>query len=643
MCGISGVVRVGGLLPGDEGAVRRMTEAMRHRGPDSAGHLTESNVALGIRRLRIIDLATGDQPIHSEDGKVSVILNGEIYNYRDLTRELQDLGHRFATKSDTEVIVHGYEQWGEGCIERLRGMFAFAVLDRRPGAGGAARLLLARDRMGIKPLYYSRDGGLLLFASEVRALLATGLISRRVSVDGLHSYLAFGSVQEPLSLTEGVFSVPPAHQVSVDLKTGTFALRRYWDFPRAEAVNGGHAGPEGENAVIEGLRPLLKEAVALRMIADVPLGAFLSGGIDSGAVVAAMAKETTSPVRAFTIGFGEEAFNEAPLAQKAARHFGVEHTTIILTPDQVLAELPAALDALDQPSIDGVNTYYVSRAARQAGMTVALSGLGGDELFAGYSTFRNVPRMLAIQSAVGWIPSPVRAGAAAVWSRANAASSATARGKEAALLAGDIPSGHPYFLSRALFTPSQSRALMSPAARDAYSVINPWEQRAAETVARAREYDPINAVSYLECNHYLASTLLRDADQMSMAHSLEVRVPLIDHKLVEYMMSVPGRYKLTATDKTPKRLLVRAMDGALPDEVVNRRKTTFTFPWEVWLRGQLRSEVEKTLQGLSPMVGHYLEPDKTRETWKAFLSGRTSWSRPWSLYVLCRWLERNAA
>lgn len=642
MCGISGLVRAGGLLPSDEGAVRRMTDAMRHRGPDSAGHLTEGNVALGIRRLRIIDLATGDQPIHNEDRKVSVILNGEIYNYRDLTRELQGLGHRFATKSDTEVIVHGYEQWGEGCIERLRGMFAFAVFDRRPG--GATRLLLARDRMGIKPLYYYRDGGLLLFASEVRALLATSLISRRVSVDGLHSYLAFGSVQEPLSLIEGVFSVPPAYQAAIDLKTGSLALRRYWDFPRPQAVNGGHVSPDEEKEVVDGLRPLLKEAVALRMIADVPLGAFLSGGIDSGAVVATMAKEATSPVKAFTIGFGESAFNEGPLAQKAARHFGVEHTTILLTPDQVLAELPVALDALDQPSIDGANTYYVSRAARQAGMTVALSGLGGDELFAGYSTFRNVPRMLALQSAVGWVPSPVRAGAAAVWSRANVASSATARGKEAALLAGDIPSGHPYFLSRVLFTPSQSRALMSLAAREAASAAtNPWEQRVGETLVRAAEYDPINAISYLECNHYMVSTLLRDTDQMSMAHSLEVRVPLIDHKLVEYMMRVPGRYKLTSTDKTPKRLLVGAMSGALPAEVVNRKKTTFTLPWELWLRGQLRSEVETTLVTLPSKSRRYLEQGKARETWRAFLSGRTSWSRPWSLYVLCRWLERNAA
>jgi len=644
MCGISGLVRAGGLLPSDEEAVRRMTEAMRHRGPDSSGHLTEGNIALGIRRLRIIDLATGDQPVHSEDGKVSVILNGEIYNYRELTRELQGLGHRFATKSDTEVIVHGYEQWGEDCIQRLRGMFAFAVLDRRSGVDRGARLLLARDRMGIKPLYCYRDGGLMLFASEVRALLAARLFAREVSVEGLYSYLAFGSVQEPLSLMENVLSVPPAHYVNLDVRTGMFALRRYWDFPDAEADHGSRNGADGgDGAAVEGLRPLLREAVALRMIADVPLGAFLSGGIDSGAVVATMAKEATSPVKAFTIGFGERTFNEAPLAQRAAMRFGVEQTTIVLTPDQVLAELPSALDALDQPSIDGLNTYYVSRAARQAGMTVALSGLGGDELFAGYSTFRNVRRMLALQSAVGWVPSPVRAGAAAVWARANVASSATARTKEAALIAGDVPSGHPYFLSRALFTPSHSMALMSSAARDAYSPENAWEQRVEETLAKAAGYDPVNAVSYLECSHYLVSTLLRDTDQMSMAHSLEVRVPLIDHKLVEYMMRVPGRYKLTSTDKTPKRLLVGAMSGALPAEVVNRKKTTFTLPWELWLRGQLRSEVETTLVTLPPKSSRYLEQGKARETWRAFLSGRTSWSRPWSLYVLCRWLERNAA
>lgn len=640
MCGIAVIFRNTGLLPDDEARLHRMTEALHHRGPDSTGFVTSENVMMGVRRLRVLDLSTGDQPIYNENKSVAVILNGEIYNYRDLGQDLQSQGHIFSTKSDTETIVHGYEQWAEDSISRLRGMFAFAVLDQRPAT---PRLLLVRDRMGIKPLYYYKSDAFTLFASEVRALLASGLVPRKPSQAGIYSYLSFGSVQEPLSLVQGIHSVPPGHFVSIHLQTGDAQTHRYWSFPTiARKMTKRSNSDVGFRQAVEGLQPLLKKAVSLRMIADVPLGAFLSGGIDSGAVVALMAQEAASPVNAFTIGFGETEFNEAPLAHLAANRAGVDQTTITLTPQQVLDELPETLRVMDQPSIDGVNTYYVSKAARRAGMTVALSGLGGDELFAGYRTFRDVPSLRYAQKIVDRLPHFARLGSATLWtSTFGPFVRSTVRNKARAFLAGDMLLKHPYFLTRALFTPRQVERFFTSSSNHLQDDGGLWINRVKETIGCAESYDEVTAVSYLECNHYLLSTLLRDTDQMSMAHSLEVRVPLIDHELVEYVMKIEGEYKLSRTDMTPKRLLVRALAGGLPPETVYRPKTPFAFPWEPWLRGPLRHEVQDTLRSSHSILATELDNKLVSKTWEDFLKGNTSWSRPWSLYVLEKWLAKN--
>jgi asparagine synthase (glutamine-hydrolysing) len=563
----------------------------------------------------------------NEDMSVWITYNGEVYNFWEIRTELEEREHRFRSRTDTEVVLHAYEEWGPDCVHLFRGMFAFAVYDRRQSV-----LFLARDRLGIKPLYYYQGDSYFLFASEVRALLASGLVLHRLSLDGLYSYLAFGSVQEPLTLIEGVYSLPPGHRMILKIENGEWKgeVERYWDFP---------VGVEERRSrgaeVIEELRALLEGAVRLRLIAEVPLGAFLSGGIDSGAVVALMSRVAGTQVKTFTIAFEEPEFNEADAAWLTAKRFGTDHTEVRVTGAQVLAELPRALEAMDQPTMDGINTYYVSCAAKRAGLTVALSGLGGDELFAGYPTFRTVPRLLRLTryiSPLHRLPSIFRLPPSVVrndrWRKA------------IAFLSGDTCFAHPYFLARALFTPAQVAALLTPEARAQLMENTPWHQRVAETLAQAQTYDPINAVSYLECQHYLLSTLLRDTDFMSMAHSLEVRVPLIDHELVDFMMRLPGNLKIHHSSYTPKPLLVNALGGLLPQEVVYKRKRTFIFPWERWLRQELRREVGDTLEHAPAALRGVINSDAIRDIWQAFLAGCTSWSRPWALYVVLKWVER---
>ncbi len=624
-----------------------MTTAMYHRGPDAEGFLTASNAALGVRRLSIIDRASGDQPIYNTgcaqqrlSGRaVATVFNGEIYNYGDLTSELKDYGHRFKTSSDTEAIIHAYEQWGPDCVHRLRGMFAFCIVDgpesweARPHAK-VERVFLARDRLGIKPLYYHRRDGFFVVASEVRALLASDLVSWRPSLEGLTSYLAYGSVQEPLTLVDDVYSLPPGHWMNIDLRHGTFDLHQYWDLPTVAAQPPGTEAMN-EQEIIAHLHDLLSESVRLRLVSEVPLGAFLSGGIDSGAVVSLMSDVGAEPPRTFNITFNESEFSEAGLARETAKRSRADHHEIVVTGEEVLADLPQAFKAVDQPSIDGINTYYVSRAVKQTGLTVALTGLGGDEIFGGYEGFRTVPQMLRFQRAWDRVPGPLRRLSAGAWSVVGP------RGdrhhKLAAFLAGDVYFSHPYYASRMLFTPRQTSALLHQGPGE-LTGDDPWSRRVEAEMTSARRLDPINAVSYLECKNYLASTLLRDTDSMSMAHSLEVRVPLIDHTLVEFMMRLPGHIKMN--NAMPKHLLVKALNGALAPEVVNRPKGTFTFPWDTWLRHEMRSQVEETLYSPPRAVVGLLNMSAVTSVWQRFLDKQTSWSRPWSLYVLFKWMEQ---
>ncbi len=634
MCGICGVIGVD--RPDEaEAIVRRMVAALRHRGPDDEGVLATLHATLGIRRLSIIDLAGGHQPVFNEDRSIAVVFNGEIYNFQELRRTLEAQGHVFRSRSDTEAIVHAYEAWGENCVQHLRGMFAFAVLDqRRSPDNNSPRVFLARDRLGIKPLYYTRANEVLLFASEVRALLASGRIEPRLSRAGLKSYLAFGSLAEPMTLIEGLFSLPPGHCLLVQdaAHPGAIDPAPYWSLD--QAVPGPTDTPPRDlPTAAQGLRPLLEDAVRSHLVADVPLGLFLSSGLDSTAI-ASLASREQKGIHTFTVVFPEQEFSEALLARRTAERLGTLHQELPLTAGQTLERLEDAIGALDQPTMDGMNTYFVSWVARQVGLKVALSGLGGDEVFGGYSTFDSTPRAARVAELGRWLPRTARSAAAsALVSLGDGRHRADARRKLAALWRSPDAFPHAYFYVRALFTPEQAAKLLRGAPLEA--VQQPWRAWLEETTRQAERLDSFAAVSCLEMRSYMVNTLLRDTDAVSMSHSLEVRVPLLDHKLVEFVLRLPRSAKHRRG--IPKALLIESLGDLLPEDVVRQRKRTFTFPWERWLRGALGGRVAAGLADLTPALRPFLDQEAVCRIWQDFLAGRTSWSRPWSLYVLNCW------
>ncbi len=645
MCGICGVI---GIEPSESGEAiaRRMMEALRHRGPDEDGLLVAPSVALGMRRLSIIDLPGGHQPVFNETGNVGIVFNGEIYNFRQLRKTLEERGHAFRTNSDTEVIVHAYEEWGEQCVRELRGMFAFAIWDSRGcgTSGDAARraqIFLARDRLGIKPLYYTSTGGVLLFASEVRALTATGRIAPRLAPDSLEAYLLFGSVAEPSTLVEGVYSIPPGHTLSfaADAPPSKPVPKPYWNFSDA-ALQAGGAKPKSLVDAAKQLRPLLEETVHDHMISDVPLGVFLSSGLDSTALVA-LASRSQTDLRTFTVVFPEQRFSEAKISRETAKRFKTSHQEVLLTPEELFTELDDAVGALDQPTMDGLNTYFVSRAAHSAGLKVALSGLGSDEIFGGYSTFTSVPRASFVSGLGRWVPSPFRRITANAAVRI-AAGDAVHKGAAAWSSPNDFP--HAYYFTRLLFTPSRVRRLLARyfEQRDEGLAENSaWRQYMLNTARQAARLDSFSAVSCFEMQSYMVNTLLRDTDAVSMANSLEVRVPFLDHKLVEFVARLPKGAKSLAG--VPKALLIEALNDLLPEEVVRQTKRTFTLPWEVWLRGPLGVRLSQDLANLSEPLQQYMNPRAVRGVWQNFVIGQTNWSRPWSIFVLNEWVRRHIA
>ena len=643
MCGICGVVGIERSESG-EAIARRMMEALWHRGPDEDGLLVAPSAALGMRRLSIIDLPGGHQPVFNETGNVGILFNGEIYNFRQLSNTLEGRGHAFRTHSDTEVIVHAYEEWGEQCLRELRGMFAFAIWDARAcGTSGDiarhARIFLARDRLGIKPLYYAYADRAFLFASEVRALIATGRIEPRVAPDSLESYLLFGSVAEPSTLVEGVFSLPPGHSLtfSADAPPAKPEPKPYWNFSGA-AIHADGPQPKGLQDAAKQLRPLLEETVRDHLIADVPLGVFLSSGLDSTALVA-LASRLQSNLHTFTVVFPEQAFSESKISRETAKHFKTRHQEVLMTPDQVVAQLDDAVNALDQPTMDGLNTYFVSRAAHQAGLKVALSGLGSDEIFGGYSTFTSTPRAASVAKLGRWFPGPIRRLSATIAVRivpGDAVRKAAATWRSPR----DFP--HPYYFTRLLFTPSRVRRLLAPyleKREDQHAPEYGWRLRMQETARQAERLDSFSAVSCFELQSYMVNTLLRDTDMVSMANSLEVRVPFLDHRLVEFVARLPKSAKFRAG--VPKALLIESLSDVLPDDVVGQAKRTFTFPWEVWLRGPLGVRLSQDLANLTPLLQEFMNPRAVRGAWQNFVIGETNWSRPWSLYVLNEWVRRH--
>jgi asparagine synthase (glutamine-hydrolysing) len=643
MCGICGVI---GIQRSElaEQITRRMMGAITHRGPDEDGLLVAPSAALGMRRLSIIDLPGGHQPVFNESRNVAVVFNGEIYNFRQLRKTLEERGHTFRTASDTEVIVHAYEEWGEQCLRELRGMFAIAIWDARSSgtSGEAARhakIFLARDRLGIKPLYYAVAGGAFLFSSEVRSILASGQLQPRISPDSLEAFLTFGSVIEPSTLVQGIFSIPPGHCISfsADAPPAKPTPKPYWIYSEAVLQHEGPS-PKDFNQAVKQLRPLLEETVQDHLIADVPLGVFLSSGLDSTSLVA-LASRFKSDLHTFTVVFPEQRFSEAAVSRETAKKFKTQHQEILLAPDILVGQLDDAVKSLDQPTMDGLNTYFVSRAAAQSGLKVALSGLGSDEIFGGYSTFESTPRAAFVAGLGRWIPGPLRrftAGAAVRIASGDAVRKAAAAWRSPT----DFP--HAYYFTRLLFTPSRVRRLLAPyfdSKEYSGDHNNPWRARMAETSRQAAKLDSFTGVSCFELQSYMVNTLLRDTDSASMASSLEVRVPFLDHRLVEFVGRLPKSAKYNRD--VPKSLLVEALSDLLPDEVVGQSKRTFTLPWEVWLRGPLGVQLSQDLANLTPPLRKYLNPRAVRGAWQNFVIGHTTWSRPWSLYVLNEWIRHH--
>ena len=579
-------------------------------------------VGLGNRRLAILDLSPlGHQPMQDPATGNWIVYNGEIYNFRDVRQKLEKEGVRFSSHSDTEVVLKAYGHWGERCLSELRGMFAFGLWD-----GRRQRLFLARDPMGIKPLYFYESDRHFLFASELRTLLGTGLVPRKVDTAGLLSYLTFGSVYDPNTLIDGVQALLPGQYLVWE--QGKSRTVRYWDLiPEFQAAPEKHKF-EGE------LRELLIESVRLQLISDVPVGVFLSGGIDSSSLVALLSQDGTR-LNTFSLVFREADYSEAEYSRAVSRKFGTEHQELSVSQGDVLDAIPLALQAMDQPTMDGINTFFISRQTRAAGIKVALSGLGGDEVFGGYASFRTVPKMERLAQILTLIPGVLRRMLASAVN--HFAPNNDQNRKVAELVRGCDRLLHSYFLSRMLFLPSQLGRLLQEIGGGGSERV---DAALGETLELAQKLDPTNRVSYLESRCYMLNTLLRDADMMSMAHGLEIRVPLIDHRLAKRVMAAPGGWKIASP--TPKPLLVGALQGLLPKEIVDRPKRGFTLPFADWMKDQLRSEVEAGILriGLGPLAP-ILHADAAQDVWEDFLAEETSWSRPWALFVLQRWCELN--
>jgi asparagine synthase (glutamine-hydrolysing) len=617
MCGIAGFV-TRDAHPDDaaESArlVRRMCDVIRHRGPDDDGFFVGDGVALGMRRLSIIDLAGGHQPIQNEDGSVRVVFNGEIYNYRELRAELERYGHRFYTHTDTETIVHAYEQWGEESFRHLRGMFGIALWDRR-----SRTLLLARDRVGIKPLHYAERDGQLWFGSEIKSILATGDQERSLNASALEHYLAFLYTPADASIFNGIRKLPPGHLLR--WRDGRLSLRRYWALPADESFTG-----TVEDAA-DRLTAVLSEAVTAHLVSDVPLGALLSGGLDSSLVVALMARSSSRPIKTFSIGFDEPEFDELDGARRVAQHFSTDHHELVVRPD-ALSVVDSLVEHFDEPFGDSsaIPTWSVFQMARKH-VTVVLSGDGGDELFGGYDRYLPHPRVNAFDSLLG--PAG-RAAARVAWPLLPHG----VTGKNFLRHVAQDPSGR-YLESVRLFQPDELATLLSADLREDIA-RNRGAGSSADRFERPGSLSWSSQMMRFDLDTYLPEDILTKVDRMSMAHSIESRVPLLDHEVVDFAASLPSHMKIR--DRERKRVLKKVAARLLPAEVLSRRKQGFGVPIGPWFRGRLKDYVVETLQSSRARQRGYFQARFVDRLVSEHLSGRRDHAlRLWQLLMFELW------
>lgn len=589
---------------------------MAHRGPDAHSDYVQGRVALGHRRLSIIDLSdAANQPFADYTGRYRIVFNGEIYNFREIKALLSD--YPFNTNGDTEVLLAAYIKWGVDSLSHLKGMFAFAIWDTM-----TEELFIARDRMGVKPLYYFLNDEYLLFASEIRGLLASGLVPARLNTAAVKEFLSYQSIGFPISIIENIWQLDAGSCISISGRE--VVTHKYWDISSTATDN----DYSDRKQMMQHVRSLLRNSIERRLVSDVPIGAFLSGGIDSSAVVGLMAEVSTSRPNTFTIGFSEKEFDESEYAAQIAKKFNTRHNQVLLKPSVFLDELTNALDAMDTPSGDGINTYVVSKAIRQSGLTVALSGVGGDELFAGYPFFRQYLRLRKFNKIWG-IGGWARQLAAAAWSFKGS----NKAGRIQQLLRASscsISSFYPEF--RRIFAPTLLSELTH------LNGTTELERNLQALNGSFEKFPALSQVSIAEYLGYTQHTLLKDTDQMSMAVSLEVREPFFDQDLVTYVLGIPDHLKFP---HTPKSLLVDSLQGLLPPEIVHRRKQGFLFPWAVWMKGELRDFCNQRLQRMAER--DFIQGKPLLNYWARFQKGdpEVRWMELWLFVVLEYWMEKN--
>jgi asparagine synthase (glutamine-hydrolysing) len=600
-----------------------MCGAMVHRGPDDDGIVSNHDATLGMRRLAVFDPAHGHQPMVTPDGRWHLVFNGAICNHRTLRTRLEAAGRPFQTTCDTEVLLAAIAHWGETSLNHLRGMFAFAAWDAREH-----RLLLARDPFGIKPLYLHETGGGLIFASELNALLASGQVSTGIDPAAVNAHLSWLAVPAPQTLYRGVTSLQPG-ELAV-WHAGRLERKTYWTLRDAQAC--GQIAPARTKAEFTaGLRAQLEDTVRAHVAADVPVGAFLSGGLDSTVLVALMARLGGATLKTFSLGFDEAGYSEADEAAANARHLGTQHHASVLCGRQVAEDIPRIIALLDQPTGDGINTHYVSQAARAGGVTVALSGLGGDELFGGYPSFRHVAGLSRWLPVWRVLPPPLRHALLRHWDRGD-----TRRRKLADTLRHGLNPAALALLQRRVFAESDRRALLSPEAMAPYAA-HPAEGALAAQLPGA---DSFTLASAAELRGYMTDVLLRDSDVMSMRHSLELRVPFVDRPLVTWLARQPTAFKFTP--RQPKAALADAVRDLLPSALLTRAKRGFTLPFAQWMRGPLRPFLDETFSTASVSRSGLFSATAVGAFWQAFLARNDprEWSRVWSLAILVAFVNR---
>ena len=624
MCGIAGFIdsEISGQVPEKQALLEKMCQVITHRGPDEQGTAIEGKAALGMRRLSIIDLKTGQQPIYSSDHSKLVVFNGEIYNYRELKAELEAIGYEFRTNSDTETIIHAFDEFGPDCLKKLRGMFVFAIWDKR-----SESLFLARDRVGKKPLFYTHlENGDFVFGSELKCILAHGRLERKVDLNALNAYLTFGYVPEQHCILQGVRKLLPGHYLSFEC--GSVTTEEYWDFDYPETY------PDtSEDDLSERLRVHLEDAVKARLISEVPLGAFLSGGVDSSAVVGMMSRILDQPVKTFSIGFNEDSFDELKYARIAAKHFKTDHHEFVVTPDLV-ETIDELVWHLDEPFSDSSSmpTYMVSKMARDH-VTVVLSGDGGDELFAGYTRYLVDRRPSGINS----LPSGIRKNLIRPLSEVLPHGSI---GKNY-LFNNSLEGIERYIDSISQFGKLKKKAIYSKQMLEELGErISGPESLYARIASSAGEIDDISRMLYLDSKTYLPGDILTKVDRMSMAASLEARVPLLDQVLVDFVTrNIPSTMKMRG-DQT-KYIFKKSLEGLVPDSILYREKQGFGVPIGEWIKTKLRKTIVTTLLEKRTLDRGYFEKKYIETLVSEHLKGRRDHSHPlWVLWVLELWHRR---